>query len=442
MRERYQILLVNPWIYDFAAVNLWSRPLGILRVAEALSAYNMQVHLIDCLDRFSLKRYCKGKYPKTYLPTPEILKGIPRRYSRYGIPEEEFIKKLGMFPEVDLIMVTGIMTYWYPGVQRTVEICRQMYPETPVVIGGVYPTLLPHHAERVTGADMIYQGRASQRLIESLRQLGLDLRQEGQGRPYYRMELYNNHPYAPLLTSEGCPFSCSYCASGLLWEGFRQRRWQEVVMEVKELIQMGVSDFAFYDDALLYRSERLLKPLLYSLKEVIEGLPEHRRPRFHTPNGLHARYMDAETARLMKATGFKTIRLGLETTDRTRQITTGGKVKTEELTEAVRHLKEAGFTKEEIGVYVMYGLPGQDIREVWDSVRFVISLGVRVHLTEFSPIPGTVEWKRLCEEGIIREDMDPLLTNNSVFWFFFSGLDPEEVKRLKDHVLAYNRLSS
>jgi hypothetical protein len=32
-----RILLVNPWIYDFAAFNFWLRPLGLLMVAEYLS---------------------------------------------------------------------------------------------------------------------------------------------------------------------------------------------------------------------------------------------------------------------------------------------------------------------------------------------------------------------------------------------------------------------
>ena len=31
-----QVLLVNPWIYDFAAHNLWIEPLGLLTIAAAL----------------------------------------------------------------------------------------------------------------------------------------------------------------------------------------------------------------------------------------------------------------------------------------------------------------------------------------------------------------------------------------------------------------------
>jgi len=31
-----QVLLVNPWIYDFAAFNLWVEPLGMLTIAAVL----------------------------------------------------------------------------------------------------------------------------------------------------------------------------------------------------------------------------------------------------------------------------------------------------------------------------------------------------------------------------------------------------------------------
>lgn len=47
-----KILLVNPWIYDFAAFNLWSRPLGLLHVAEYLSSFDTKLTLIDCTDSF------------------------------------------------------------------------------------------------------------------------------------------------------------------------------------------------------------------------------------------------------------------------------------------------------------------------------------------------------------------------------------------------------
>lgn len=44
-----RLLLVNPWIHDFAAFDLWMRPLGFLELAAALRAQGHAVDYIDLL---------------------------------------------------------------------------------------------------------------------------------------------------------------------------------------------------------------------------------------------------------------------------------------------------------------------------------------------------------------------------------------------------------
>ena len=43
------ILLINPWITDFATYNLWIKPLGLLYVASFLRARGFRITLLDCL---------------------------------------------------------------------------------------------------------------------------------------------------------------------------------------------------------------------------------------------------------------------------------------------------------------------------------------------------------------------------------------------------------
>ena len=55
-----------------------------------------------------------------------------------------------------------------------------------------------------------------------------------------------------MLTSKGCPFRCSYCASSSLYTNFSQRPPDEVIGEIEYYQKdLGVTDIAFYDDALL-----------------------------------------------------------------------------------------------------------------------------------------------------------------------------------------------
>ena len=71
------VILINPWIYDFAAYDLWSKPLGLLYLASYLKKQNISTHVIDCMDphdpemsnrlfgNIPLRRkYGTGKYKK------------------------------------------------------------------------------------------------------------------------------------------------------------------------------------------------------------------------------------------------------------------------------------------------------------------------------------------------------------------------------------------
>ncbi|MGD9339157.1 MAG: hypothetical protein PVF76_17665, partial [Syntrophobacterales bacterium] len=50
MKKAPNILLINPWIHDFAAHDLWSKPLGLLILAGFLRTRGYQLRLLDCLD--------------------------------------------------------------------------------------------------------------------------------------------------------------------------------------------------------------------------------------------------------------------------------------------------------------------------------------------------------------------------------------------------------
>ncbi len=437
MSERQQkmklkILLINPWIYDFAAYNLWSRPLGLLKVAEYLSAFDVEIKLIDCVDSFEIKRYGTGRFEAEEAEKPDCLKDIPRLYKRYGMGIDEFKEKVKSAMPFDAALTTSIMSYWHPGVQKAIEIVRDIAGDVPIILGGIYASLYHDHASQNSGADFIYKGQVGESLNFALYTFGFKLKRKREPLAYYKLGFYDEYPFAPLLTATGCPFNCSYCASKFLTGNYQRHSADYVFSEIRELYDMGVRDYAFYDDALLVESEDHIKPILRDV--VNAGLDV----RFHTPNGLHARFIDYELASLMKKSGFKTIRLSLETVDADRQNNTGGKVSNEDLKKAVMYLKKHGFTKEEIGVYLMYGLPGQELEEVKAGMEFLKNLGVRINLTEFSPVKGTAAWDELVRQNIIDNDLDPVLTNNTVFPYLYSGYNREELKKIRLDIKEYN----
>lgn len=425
---RPKVLLVNPWIYDFAAANLWSAPFGLYRVAEYLSRFELDLSLLDCMAPPGRRR----KYPKEIVEKPVCLQEIPRRFGRYGISVREFRERLADLAPFDFVFMTCVMSYWYPGAQLAISLIRELCGGVPVVLGGIYATLWHEHASSHSGADFIYKGELSEDMKFVFDTFGFRVkRRKSPGSPYYKMGL-GAFNFAPVATSAGCPFECSYCGSRLLRGGFSQLPPTEVSRQIQELYSFGFRDFAFYDDALLVDAESHIEVIL---KEVIgRGL----QARFHCPNGLHARFIDRGLSELMRRAGFKTLRLGLETADQRRQLSTGGKINSSEIESAVKVLRGAGFMKREVGIYLMYGLPGQDLGEVVEGIRFVKSLAAGINLAEFSPIPGTKSWNELLDKGTIRHDIDPLLTNNTVFSYLFSGYDREELRRIKLDVKQYN----
>ncbi len=431
-----RILLINPWIYDFAAFNLWARPLGLLTLSGYLSAFDADLLFIDCTDSFESGRFGTGKYRSEPVPKPEELRSVPRYYKRYGMSVREFTERLESADPFDVVLMSSVMSYWYPGVQEAIRLVKRTNPRAPVILGGIYATLYPDHAAKHSGADSIFTGPLNDRLLSVLRGFGLTLSLLREPVPYHRQNLYPAFPFAPLLTSIGCPFHCSYCASKTLTPGYHRKPVDDCIREIRELHELGARDIAFYDDALLYDADHHIKPLLEAVVRSGLGL------RFHAPNGLHARYLDDELAALMKAAGFTTVRLSLETTDSARQADTGGKVTTGDLVKSVGSLRRRGFTKEHIGAYLLYGLPGQGLREVEEGFALLKDIDVRVLLAEFSPIRGTACWGDLVKSGVIADDLDPLLTNNSVFSFFYSGYDRAAVERLRLSVKDHNRMKS
>jgi hypothetical protein len=143
-RKAPSLILINPWIYDFAAYDLWSKPLGLLYLAGCLRACGFELHLIDCLAVHhpaleisvlpARSVYGTGKFLREKADRSPALKHVPRSYSRYGIPKQLFVSALKEVRRPAAILVTSLMTYWYPGVNDVIALAREVHPRTPVLL--------------------------------------------------------------------------------------------------------------------------------------------------------------------------------------------------------------------------------------------------------------------------------------------------------------------
>ncbi len=406
------ILGVNPPVQDFAFFDLWAKPLGLLYILQTLRQQGNRVTLVDCISESDGKRKSYGrKAPaRTLIPKPKPYENVPRRFYHFGIVKESFLARLRKIPPPDIILVTSMMTYWYPGVFWAISLIKEVFPKAPVMLGGVYARLCPEHA-RKSGADMIQTCR-----------LDLDMIRPA-------AELYPAPEYAVSMTSFGCPMNCGYCASSILWPEYAARTIEEVTAEIRHQIQAGngnIQDTAFYDDALLVDRESRFYPLCESFQREFPTM------RFHTPNGLHVRMIDSRCAQILRSTGFKTLRLSFEGTDRALRNIQGKKTDLDSFAFAVNHLRKAGYQNDEIETYVLLGLPGQRPEDMEENIQIVKDIGVKVKTAQYSPIPQTSTFQ---EAAYVTPEIrkEPLLHNNTVYSSHVSKtLEPEVLQHLKD----------
>ncbi len=435
------ILCINPWIHDFAAYDFWAKPLGLLSIAAILRQNSIQVSFLDCLDRFHPKETMppktlwdgRGPFRKKKIDPPPGLESLAKPFSRYGIEPEWFEQDLQRIKKPDLIFVTSLMTYWASGVKETIGMVKQAFPDVPVVLGGIYASLCRGHAEKESGADRVIQGPA-EGVLKSLiaEYTGFEISDPGfsgnlDHLPFPALDLQNRMTYAPILTSRGCPFSCEYCASSFLEPTVRRRSPDNVFKEIAHWHhRFKVQNFAFYDDALLVDAERYAFPLL----EKIIGLNQNLF--FHTPNALHIKAVTRRAANLMHRAGFKTIRLGLETTDFSTRRQHDVKVRHDQFFAAVEHLKAAGFEKTQLGAYLLCGLPDQDPDDVQISMKEVARAGITPVLAYYTPIPHTPMWENAVEKSRYDLLKHPVFTNNTLFPCVRSDRMLKQISRLKN----------
>lgn len=440
--SRPHLLLINPWIHDFAAYDYWVKPLGLLSLAAWLRRRGFGIDFIDCLDTPSpspRKPGGQGKFRKEPIDKPSQLKSVPRHYSRYGMKPKEFSSKLEEFSRPDAILVTSSMTYWYPGVFEAIRLAREEFPRVPVALGGIYATLCTAHARATSGADVVFTGSDPHNLLKLLGALTkkptrMNLQGQPIGEPFHlypAFDLYGRFDYVTMLSSHGCPYRCPYCASHFLSPAHVPRTPAKVVEELAFWAETyRVSNVAFYDDALLASPETHFIPIFEKV------LRRSIRLSFHAPNGLHIRGITERVAELLFQAPFRTIRFGLETSDGTMLRKTGNKTTPQEFLQALRLLRGAGYSPDEIGVYLLAGLPGQKAREVEDSIRFVQDAGARPFLTEYSPVPGTPFWEEALKISSYDLLNEPLFHNNSIIPCENQEFTRDDLNRLKHLLLA------
>ena len=446
-------LLIQPPVYDTQYYAEWSMPSGLLKVATWLRELGYDQRLVDCLYpdangevkqeirkvvqvcstlEWSLADYramVKDRFRRTTIELPPN-----HRYKyEFGIAlhrVEEFLtsrEREDIFdgsPWVpEEIWITSIMTYWCESTIDTVMLMKRLYPKALIRIGGIYPTLAPHHLRHALAA----QGHVFE--VVRGRDLTIDRRGEhasvrngdvivtgeipGASNAPLDFECYREMTralegeerlpkYAILTTSRGCPFDCSYCAQKAYNEGslkVRIRPAQDTFEEIRHKYHSyGVHEIAFYEDNFLLEKpniERLLKLL-------VEYRHEMPHLKLYAPEGVEVRllHQDLEFVKLMRDSGFESVYLPLETMSRdvtrawNRRHSHAGLFE-----EAVKICQEANFRLHdmEVNAFVLFGMPDEDLRDVVNTMFYASEMVGGLVPMLFTPVPGSIMFEQYQE---------------------------------------------
>jgi radical SAM superfamily enzyme YgiQ (UPF0313 family) len=326
--------------------------------------------------------------------------------------------------KIDVVLVTSVMTYWYPGVTRVIELLKKRYPNAKVVLGGVYATLCYEHAKDHSGAHQVIPNHS----IEELGKIfgsNVEIDLESILNEPIDYSWYKDTAYAVLKVTSGCPFDCKYCAQTLLNPKFTTKDLDGALKEITDLYDQGKRIFAFYDDALLY-DRPFIKEYLKRVSTFQDDI------ELYTPNGLHARFIDKEMAELFIKAGFKNPIVSLEIASDKKNW--HEKLTSDDFINAASNLKYAGYKNGEFMAYVLLGAPLESEEDLLETIELAHTCGAKISLSEYSAVPGSYMGNNVSN----RVKNEPLLHNNSIY----PNISPEKwdsMQAIKCKVRDMNR---
>lgn len=192
---------------------------------------------------------------------------------------------------------------------------------------------------------------------------------------------------ANIVGSRGCPFSCPFCAGAkeMLIFGVRQRSVENIVEEVKNLKEQGVTAIRFTDDLFLSSLARMKKFFNLMIEaDLSKNIVWDATGRVDILSKL-----DKETLELMARSGAREISVGVESgSQRIIDLMNKG-FKKETVTRAIVNLASIGVRTK---TYFMLGVPSETEDEAKESVLFMQELrNVARRVVAENPITPTGE---------------------------------------------------
>ncbi len=242
----------------------------------------------------------------------------------------------------------------------------------------------------------------------------------------YNLPLFS-YPTAPntsIISSRGCPYSCSYCDRSVFSSGFRFNSPEYIIEHIAMLNRdYGIRHVFFYDDLFTFDRKRVAR--FCELKE---------QKKLNVTYNCIARleHVDEELLALLKKSGCWQVNFGIESGDPEVLKKHRKFFGLDEVGKKLKMVRDAGMRVK--GLF-MIGLPGEDEAAIRMTIDYALSLPLEeINVTKFTPFPGAPVYKTIRDFGEFDEKW-PLM-NCLNFVFIPHGMTKEKLENLYDEFIS------
>ena len=311
-------------------------PIGLLKIANYLRSKSIEIKLV----RYEEDKSRHDNSVQTALNTDD---------SNVKENVDDFIP--------DLICVTSIFTYWSKYVKNTVSYCKNKYGNgVPILVGGVYASLLPDHCKSYTGCDDVIKGPidGAEKCLPAYDLVDVD--------------------YQIIHTTRGCIRKCGFCGTYII-----EPEWLCKKTIKDEIIENGKKKVIFYDNNLL--ANEYIEDIL---NELIELKKDKKINYVESQSGFDGRILRKKPylAKMLKDAGFKNPKIAWD----------HGLNQQDFIKNQIDILVTGGFKEKEISIFMIYNYEengGLDYIEMEQKRVKCAEWGVQITDCRYRPLDRT-----------------------------------------------------
>lgn len=399
-------------------------PLGILYLSSYLKKYNSDVK-IEALD-FAYEVFNRAPHHNT---VDDIINATANEISF----------------KPDVLAISAMFSICHPFLMKTIDIFSTFFPDTKIIVGGNHATNATRLLLENDKVDYVGRGECEEsfrQFIDNFDNLdnvnipGIYSKKDLQNKvhmgispyvmdldelPFPDWELVDMEAYSTreesrarnnidggerrqtsIMTTRGCPFSCTFCASHTVnGRKIRFRSIENVISEIQTLHDRYKINLFIPEDDLFTANRKKVVPLLNEIRKFKKTIPgfELQFPNALSVNTLFEDVMDALINANMKVTNIA-IESGSEYV---QQNVINKRVNLSKAIEVVKYFRDRNVTTR---CYFIGGFPNETKEQMLETIDYAKKLKsdwCTFHIA--APLRGTEMYKQFVDMGYIKDEV-------------------------------------